>query len=421
MDRFELDKPTIENLFSLYKKGRLTLDPIYQRGRVWNNEQRYALIDSILQVFPIGLIMLNVVEHVEEGDESKIDYFDVVDGQQRMRTIFEYIDGEDWAVYEKKEDFKPFKKLTPAVQTRFCEYKVSVAFMKSFQPEEIIECYNRLQKGKTLKIGEKLKSLVTYDAHKYVKDLTKHKIFDIDSSHKIRDSHWTLSTAFFKSIYKDDLLGRQEYKHLEDFLKGHIDEKRAVKALDESKRILFYENKVLEEALRVDPLFIKYVQTARTLKWLFVCISNLTSKYSTSGREHLVANGLLNYYKLISSESDTGEWKAYVNSGRTGRIDTSEVRACLVDLTNQIILAAILEPLDPKRYFSQEARMLIYKNSRGRCKKCSIELSPTNFHADHIKPYSESGPTSVGNGQALCSACNHKKGASWKVLFERES
>src|SRR3954469_10484487 len=178
MDKFDVDRHTIDYLHRQYKKGRINLKPDYQRSRVWNDEQRYALIDSISEEFPIGLVMLNVVAHVDD-DNVKVDRYEVVDGQQRMSTIFEYLDGDPWALAAKVADFQPFSRLTDAAQSRLQEYKVPVALMKDFDPEEIRECYNRLQRGKPLKIGEKLKSVPMSKAYPFVKDLTGHPIFDI--------------------------------------------------------------------------------------------------------------------------------------------------------------------------------------------------------------------------------------------------
>src|ERR1019366_6589954 len=109
MERFEVDRDSIFFLYDLYKSGRINFEPVYQRGRVWSNELRYALIDSIKEEFPIGLVMFNVVPHVDE-DNTRIEKFDVVDGQQRMRTIMEYIDGAEWALVQDMPGFEPFKR-----------------------------------------------------------------------------------------------------------------------------------------------------------------------------------------------------------------------------------------------------------------------------------------------------------------------
>lgn len=183
--------------------------------------------------------------------------------------------------------------------------------------------------------------------------------------------------------------------------------------MDQCRKILNYECKVLEEALHEENDFRRYVQTARTLKWIFAATSSMSSRYALGGREHLVAKGVLNYYRLISEEG-TDEWTAYVNTGRTGRIDTKEVKDCLVHLENQILLATNADPLDPQRLFNPEQRKLIFRNSGGKCRECTIELSQSNFHADHIKPHSAGGETVVGNGRALCSRCNRLKGSTWR-------
>ncbi|MDQ6732827.1 MAG: DUF262 domain-containing protein [Nitrospirota bacterium] len=419
MDRFDVDREPIYHLFTLYKAGRINLQPNYQRSRVWSNDLRYALIDSIRQEFPIGLIMFNVSSHVDE-DGLKSERYDVVDGQQRMRTILEYIDGFEWAAKAKSdEDFQPFGDLTGTQQDRIKEYKLPVAKMKDFDQEEIIECFNRLQKGKPLKIGEKLKSLTVSKIHRYVQQVTEHKIFASDPRLKIRDAHWTLATAFLMAVYSNNLFRRQEYKQLEEFLKASASPQKASKATEQCKKILNYESKVLDEALQLDLNFSRYSQTARTLKWLFVALATLLRTYSISGREHRVAQGVLNYYKLIQQEGSE-EWINYLNTGRTGRIDTREVRDCILQLTNQIVLAAKVEPLDSQRFFTAEQRREIYKQSDGICQSCSIPLSPTNYHADHMKPHRAGGKTIAANGRALCTKCNREKGGTWKDLFPVE-
>ena len=43
------------------------------------------------------------------------------------------------------------------------------------------------------------------------------------------------------------------------------------------------------------------------------------------------------------------------------------------------------------------------------CQKCNKKLDG-NFHADHIRPFSKNGPTTLRNAQDLCIECNLKKG-----------
>jgi superfamily II DNA or RNA helicase len=62
------------------------------------------------------------------------------------------------------------------------------------------------------------------------------------------------------------------------------------------------------------------------------------------------------------------------------------------------------------RRFSGRERTALYLAADGKCEGCGGELEP-GWHADHRQPYSRQGPTDLVNGQALCPACNLRKGS----------
>ena len=128
-----------------------------------------------------------------------------------------------------------------------------------------------------------------------------------------------------------------------------------------------------------------------------------------------MAKGLVQYYDAKSKDG-TKEWECYLSSGRTGRMDTDDVKLCLSQLSGYIINASNVEPVDPNRYFTSKQREEIWNKSEKKCRQCGISLTSTNFHADHIKPHSEGGPTTVDNGQVLCALCNFRKGKDTIVV-----
>lgn len=65
-----------------------------------------------------------------------------------------------------------------------------------------------------------------------------------------------------------------------------------------------------------------------------------------------------------------------------------------------------------RRLFSQAQRAVIYVLARGHCQRCGIRLNPSNWHADHVDPFSRGGRTHLSNAQALCPSCNLSKGAT---------
>lgn len=62
-----------------------------------------------------------------------------------------------------------------------------------------------------------------------------------------------------------------------------------------------------------------------------------------------------------------------------------------------------------RRRFNARERFALFLASDGRCANCGDALD-ASFHADHVVPFSKGGLTDVINGQALCAACNLKKG-----------
>ena len=69
------------------------------------------------------------------------------------------------------------------------------------------------------------------------------------------------------------------------------------------------------------------------------------------------------------------------------------------------------QDVSERRRFSARERAALYLAADGKCTECGTELEP-GWHADHIEAWSRGGRTDVINGQALCPACNERKGAS---------
>lgn len=73
---------SIGEVKNLYEEGELDLHPEFQRFFRWNDEQKFKLIESILLGIPLPSFF---VHQKEDG------IWDVVDGVQRLSTIFEFM------------------------------------------------------------------------------------------------------------------------------------------------------------------------------------------------------------------------------------------------------------------------------------------------------------------------------------------
>lgn len=93
----------IKEIYDMMKQGKLIIPP-YQRNFVWNTKQQALLIDSILKGHYIGQMLL--------AKSEKSDYYNIIDGQQRIKTIYFFIENgfkvnkDDEALGEiAKQDF----------------------------------------------------------------------------------------------------------------------------------------------------------------------------------------------------------------------------------------------------------------------------------------------------------------------------
>jgi len=76
---------TIAWFRDLYVRQLLNLDPPYQRRSVWNQAYRNFFIETILLKYPAPAIFIH-----EDISPEGLATYSVVDGKQRLTTIFEF-------------------------------------------------------------------------------------------------------------------------------------------------------------------------------------------------------------------------------------------------------------------------------------------------------------------------------------------
>lgn len=127
------------------KRDLLDLDPPYQRRSVWNQEYKDYFIDTILLDYPAPAIFL-----FEEIDPNGITEYKVVDGKQRLMTIFEFIEG-NYPVYEKAEKSnligQYFSDFDLSTKKKFWAYDFLVEYLPSNDESIISTIFNRINKN----------------------------------------------------------------------------------------------------------------------------------------------------------------------------------------------------------------------------------------------------------------------------------
>lgn len=131
----------ISDFIEWKNKKQLILDPEFQRGSVWTPAAKTFLIDTILRGFPVPQIFLRTRIDTERQTTIR----EVVDGQQRLRTIFEFADGK-LRLSSKANEFagRAYNELDAESKEQFLSYSLSTIQLVNAENDEILEIFARL-------------------------------------------------------------------------------------------------------------------------------------------------------------------------------------------------------------------------------------------------------------------------------------
>jgi hypothetical protein len=137
-----------------YRDGTLTIKPPYQRKPVWAERQKCSLIESVLLGLPIPEIY---IQESTSADGNTV--YAVVDGQQRIRSILQFIgvetdpeeDTYNKFILDKLDATSPWVNkvladLTNDQKISFYGYKFSVRSLSTNDEIEVRDLFKRLNK-----------------------------------------------------------------------------------------------------------------------------------------------------------------------------------------------------------------------------------------------------------------------------------
>ena len=130
--------PTIADVYEKIEDGKLDLSPDFQRKFVWTHEHQEQFLDTILNGYPFPEI------YVCQGkvDTKKLRTSQkVIDGQQRLTTIKNYVEDS----FEKPLSIvKPFESLTEEEREDFLSYQIVVRDIGKVDDGLVREIFRRI-------------------------------------------------------------------------------------------------------------------------------------------------------------------------------------------------------------------------------------------------------------------------------------
>ena len=175
IDFLDMDsnKLVISEFYENDKAGKYEYETVYQRDKVWSEEKKSFLIDSILKNYPIPPVFFRMKIDQDTG----ITKYDVIDGKQRLTTIRDFIDGkialpEDFgddkigdselngATFADLDRFEKYKK-------QFWRYRIPVIFIETEDKDLIKNVFDRLNRNGVPLVPQELRRAKYGDTKMY--------------------------------------------------------------------------------------------------------------------------------------------------------------------------------------------------------------------------------------------------------------
>lgn len=142
MKSFDSRTYSINDFVEWEKQGQLLLNPFFQRRAVWSETAKSYLIDTILRGKPIPKVFIRQQINVT----TKTSVREVVDGQQRLRTILSYVKDGFRVLKRHNTEYEGlyFSQLPEEVQAQILSYEVAVDLLINMPDAEVLDVFGRL-------------------------------------------------------------------------------------------------------------------------------------------------------------------------------------------------------------------------------------------------------------------------------------
>jgi hypothetical protein len=392
-------------------RKRIDTNPDFQRPAVWSTSQKQLLIDSILREYDVPKMYWRKLS-------SKPDRYDVVDGQQRLRAIWSFVDG-DFALPVNAEPVDgqaiagcKYDALPDDLHIRFDTYTLDVVVLEDTDENEVREMFLRLQNGTSLKAQEK-RNAMPGKMRDFVKSLTEHAFFNRVGFANSRYTHDHVAAQMVclemgggPVNVKDGDLNRMYLSN-----PGFDAASKPAKAVQRTLALMaeiFPEKTPELERYNAITLYCVCAELQRVYVLADIKVSLRDWFIDFEARRRA--------QELLDEDKAEPEWVAYKEkiSHSTDAQDSIRFRMDFL-LRDLLTRFPNLSLKDNQRDFTHVQKLTIYRRDQQTCQvrlRCEgVKVEWDDWHCDHKQAWSKGGFTTVENGQVACPACNLAKGA----------
>ncbi len=330
--------------------GKLDIRPPFQREFVYDNEQRTAVINSVMENFP-----LNAMYWADRGNGT----FEIIDGQQRTLSLCQFVHGD----FSFKNRY--FSNMTKDEQEKFLDYALMVYVCAGTDSEKLAWFQVINIKGAVL-TDQELRNAVY--AGTWVSDAKRY--FSKTNCPAYRLAKNYVSGSPIRQEVLETAIEWISSGKIENYMATHQHEPNANELWLHFQSVIAW----------VKATFPKSRSEMKHVGW-----GTLFSKF---GKEKWDASALETRVKRLMEDSDVQKKPgiyAYVLDGDERHLNI--------------------------RAFDANTKREVYEKQNGLCAHCGESFSIEQMEADHITPWSQGGRTIAENCRMLCRKCNRQNGA----------
>ena len=449
---------TVDQIHRHFMGGNLFLSPEeYQRENAWDLDQKQLLIDTIFRGFDIPKFYLwridahTLADGYPDGetrtayrkilDRKRVDnedpdpyVFEVVDGQQRIRTILEYM-----GVKPPSQDYyrgtwhdlfpaladtpiargRYYNQLNVDQQLQFGQYSLSAMVLEKASIDEIRDMFLRLQNGTPLNAQQKRDAMGS-QIGRVARELAELPFFNTSVSFGNSGASYRLIASQMLQLELKQRIVSCTSRQLDKLYALYKSAMVDASVVARTKRIVGLLGKIFPK--RSEHLNQNY---ALSLYW---AISEILQTYDIAEdqlspiRDNFERLDIARLEAMERDYSQKPEDDVYedltlaMSRGNTG-LDGISTRHNII--CQYIFDGVILKPrpdLDPQRIYTYEEKLILYHRAKGLCqlacngKQCGRALDFDDAAVDHIVPHSKGGRTSLENGRIALKSCNIARG-----------
>lgn len=360
--------------------GKLCVRPSYQREYVYDEKRRNKVMDTIRKGMPI-----NTIWFAKVGEDT----YEVMDGQQRIISILNYLNGS-YSKYDNLLDMIYFfQNLPKEEQEKVLDYEIEVKIFEGSSNEKL-DWFKTINIGGLVLEDQELRN-AAYTGP-WLEDAKRHfsktncvayqKGKDYIKGNPIRQEY--LETVLYWKAHADGFNIKDKGSAIEQYMSIHQHDENAEELWDYFLKVINW----------IQLNFSTYYKEMKGLEWGILYNKYHSQDYNTIALEKkvkdLMANDEIQAKKGIFEYLLGGEVEEKLLNPR--KFSESMKRTAFER---------------QKKLWKDEANPL--EPNKSVCPLCHNKFEFKDMEGDHILAWKFGGRTELDNLQMLCRKCNKEK------------